>query len=47
MIADLIDAARSLTPALAVLAATVALSLGSLVVIAALCLIRGWQENRP
>lgn len=36
-----------MTLAEAVMVGTVALSLGWLVVIAALCLIRGWQENRP
>lgn len=39
--------AKPVTPALAVIATTVALTLGWLLVIAALCLIRGWQENRP
>jgi hypothetical protein len=35
-----------MTAALVVFAATVALTAGGLTVIAALCLIRGWQTHR-
>lgn len=36
-----------MTPALWIFAVTVALAAGGLIVIAALCLIRGWLEHTP